>query len=281
MANNETELVSIVIPCYNGASTVIEAIQSALDQTYKDIEVIVVDDGSTDDSSNIIQKLIASEPKISLYHQKNRGLSAARNYGLSHARGEYVIFLDADDKLKNTYVALATSYYSNHPKTSIVYSNMELFERETGLLPLMPFEIRSFLRQNCIPAFAMVRTEQIKAIGGFDETVMLCEDWECWMHLLKIFGGEVYRIEEPQYFYRKRNTEDSILDRNTSEKKVNEVSVYVFLKHQQLYEENGMTLRDFYLLEDQLNRLSKKYYNVWYKKAFYMLFKQRRYKTLY
>lgn len=282
MTNNETPLVSIVIPCYNGSSTVVDAIQSALDQTYENIEIIVVDDGSTDNSNDIIREIETVEPKISLYHQENRGLSAARNYGLSYTNGEYVVFLDADDKLKDSYVATAIAYYLRHPDTTIVYSNIELFERETGLLPLDPFETRLFLRYNCIPAFAMVKTEQIKAIGGFDESVILFEDWECWMHLLKIYGGNVYRIEEAQYFYRKRCTKDSITDRYVGNSdKLKEVNAYVFSKHRTFYEANGMSLEDFYRIEDEFERFRKRYYGRWYRKYFYKWLKPKKYHAIY
>lgn len=282
MAYLETPLISIVIPCYNGATTIVEAIRSALDQTYRNIEIIVVDDGSTDDSGAIVQELMISEPSVSLYIQENKGLPAARNFGLRFARGEYVVFLDADDRLKETYISLAFTYHHNNPDTTIVYSNMELFERETGIQSLAPFEIKLFLRSNCIPAFAMVKTEKIRAIGGFDESVTLYEDWECWMHLIKVFGGEVYRIEEPQYFYRKRYSKDSIMDRNTERKeKVIEVTAYIFFKHRDLYVQNGMFLNNFFDLQDETARLKKKYYHIWYRRLFYKWFRPTKYAEIY
>lgn len=274
MVNVEKPLISIVIPCYNGGATILEAVQSALDQTYENLEIIIVDDGSTDNSGTIVRELMSTEPRLSLYTQENKGLSAARNTGLSYAKGQYIVFLDADDKLKETYIELALTYHQKDGETTIVYSNMELFERETGLFPLAPFEIRLFLRHNCIPAFAMVRTDQIKSIGGFDESVILCEDWECWVHLLKVYGGNVYRIEEPQYFYRKRLSEDSILDKNKENtERLKKVKLYVFHKHQEFYETNAMGLDNFYRCEDELVKLRKKYYNIWYRKCFYKWFK--------
>lgn len=285
MANMETPLVSIIIPCYNGATTIVGAVRSALDQTYKNIEIIVVDDGSTDSSGVIVREIMVSEPRISLYTQQNKGASAARNFGLHYAQGEYVLFLDADDKLKETYISLALSFYQDNPDTTIVYSNMEFFERETGLCYLEPFLIKSFLRYNCIPAFAMVKTEQIKAIGGFDESVVMFEDWECWMHLLKIYGGNVHRIEEPQYFYRRRFTQDSTTDKHLKKTdKLKEVNLYVFSKHQALYKANGMSLEDFYRIEDELEQLEsfkKKYYDRWYRKYFYKWFKPKKYLAIY
>ena len=127
MVNVEKPLISIVIPCYNGGATILEAVQSALDQTYENLEIIIVDDGSTDNSGTIVRELMSTEPRLSLYTQENKGLSAARNTGLSYAKGQYIVFLDADDKLKETYIELALTYHQKDGETTIVYSNMELF----------------------------------------------------------------------------------------------------------------------------------------------------------
>lgn len=285
MVDMETPLVSIVIPCYNGGATIAETVRSALDQTYQQIEIIVVDDGSTDNSTTVVRELMISEQRISLYTQQNKGPSAARNTGLRYVQGKYVFFLDADDKLKTTYVAIAASYHQNNPDTTIVYSNMEFFERESGLCYLTPFEMKSFLHHNCIPAFAMVKTEQIKAIGGFDESLGMFEDWECWMHLLKIYGGNVYRIEEPQYFYRRRHAKDSVTDKHVGRPDTTkEVNLYVFYKHQALYEAYSMSLEDFRRMAgelEQLENFKRKYYNRWYRKYFYKWFKPSKYRAVY
>jgi len=278
----EKPLVSIVIPCYNCEKTIVDAVSSALSQSYSNIEVIVSNDGSTDRSDVLVKEMIESDSRLSSYSQQNKGPSAARNLGLSYAKGQFILFLDGDDKLKETFVELGIELFTSNPNLTLVYSNMEYFEREKGLCPLPEFNMRTFLRSNCIPAFALVRTEQLRIINGFDESISLCEDWECWMHLLKQFNGKVYRIEEPQYYYRKKYSNDSIMDVNKdNQEKLKEILLYVFVKHQKLYSENSMSLHHLFHIGDEFEKLRRRYYNKWYKRLFYKVIKPSRYAEIY
>lgn len=256
MEKNRFPLVSIVIPFHNNEQTLSEAIESAISQRYTHIEVLVVDDLSTDSSCEVVKKFVKQDSRVAMFANDGSGVSAARNSGLKRSKGEFVVFLDADDKLKETYIERALYCYENNSELTIVYSNMERFERETGVQFLDEFVITSFLRQNCIPIFAMVRTEQLKSIGGFDEKLSLCEDWECWMNLLKIFEGKVFRIEEPQYLYRKRFNSDSVMDRNANNgNEFRKAALYVFQKHQDFYIKHHMSLQDYYKMEDAYHAL--------------------------
>lgn len=283
MIDNLSEpLVTIVIPCYNCEKTIVEAVTSALSQSYTKIEVIVANDGSIDDSDLLVRDIMRTDSRLSIYYQSNRGLSAARNLGLSFAKGKFITFLDGDDKLKNSYIELGVKLFESRLNLTLVYSNMELFERETGIYPLPKFNIKDFLRSNCIPAFALVRTEQLKKIGGFDESVSLCEDWECWVHLLKVFNTEVHRIEEPQYYYRKRLSNDSIMDQNSgNDEKLKEILLYIFAKHQQIYYENAMSLHHLFQIQDEFIRFKQRHYNKWYKRIFYKFFNPSKYQEIY
>ncbi|WP_157626219.1 glycosyltransferase family 2 protein [Sphingobacterium sp. B29] len=137
-------LVSIVIPCYNCENTIEEAIGSALSQTYTNIEVIVVNDGSVDNSESIVAELIKGDSRLSIYSQTNKGVSAVRNLGLRVARGSFIVFLDGDDKLKDSYIDLGVNIFEKKPSLTLVYSNMELFERESGPFPLAKFNLKIF-----------------------------------------------------------------------------------------------------------------------------------------
>ena len=97
-------LVSIIVPVYNVALYLPEALDSIVNQTYKDLEIIIVDDGSTDDSAAICEKYAASDSRIKLIHQANKGLSGARNTGLQHATGDFVSFIDSDDSLSPVFI---------------------------------------------------------------------------------------------------------------------------------------------------------------------------------
>ena len=110
-------LVTVVIPCYNQAHFLTEAIESVLSQSYPNFEVVVVDDGSTDDTSEVAGRY---PQKVRLIRQENRGLSGARNTGIGHARGEYVVFLDADDRLLPEALEVGIEQLEAHPECAFV-----------------------------------------------------------------------------------------------------------------------------------------------------------------
>ena len=99
------ELVSIIIAVYNGVKTIEKSVQSAQCQTYENVEIIVVDDGSTDETFSTVKRIADRDVRVKLVHQKNSGVSAARNRGIEEANGKYICFLDADDAYTDQYVA--------------------------------------------------------------------------------------------------------------------------------------------------------------------------------
>src|SRR5918993_3738999 len=110
-------LVTVVIPCYNQAHFLTEAIESVLSQSYPNFEVVVVDDGSTDDTSEVASRY---PQKVRLIRQENRGLAGARNTGIGHARGEYLVFLDADDRLLPKALEVGIEQLEAHPECAFV-----------------------------------------------------------------------------------------------------------------------------------------------------------------
>src|SRR5437879_5592132 len=117
--------VSVVIPVFNGAATVQEAIDSALDQRFHDFEVIVVNDGCTDDTANVLDQFAG---RIRLINQLNRGPACARNAAAKIAHGEYLAFLDADDKWKPDMLAQTVAALEANPDCVLAYCNLELIE---------------------------------------------------------------------------------------------------------------------------------------------------------
>jgi glycosyltransferase involved in cell wall biosynthesis len=122
--------VSVIIPTYNRASLVVETLQSALDQTYRDFEIIVIDDGSTDDTR---ERLEPYRDRISYFKQENKGVNAARNYGLSHASGEYIALLDSDDLWKPWLLDLFVGVLDRNPDVGFVYSDFSVLKPEGSL----------------------------------------------------------------------------------------------------------------------------------------------------
>src|SRR5918999_3301771 len=127
---SESRLVTVIIPCYNQAHFLGEAIRSALDQGYSNKEVIVVDDGSTDRTAEVAGRYAGVET----IRQENRGLAAARNRGLEGSRGEYVVFLDADDRLAGGALSVGAGSLDTHPDCAFVYGNVRLIDANGSLI---------------------------------------------------------------------------------------------------------------------------------------------------
>lgn len=181
------KLFSIIIPVYNGENFVSEAIESAISQIGVNSEIIVIDDGSTDNTINIIRGF---GDRVTLYEQKNSGVSVARNYGASKANGQYLAFLDADDvwlptKLKKQEEKLNKSF-------DLVYTN-RLNIGQTGDLPEVHSEIcgmpegdifEELLGGNFITNSSVVVKKTVyENIGGYDEELLTCEDWALWLKI--------------------------------------------------------------------------------------------------
>ena len=108
------EKVSVIVPVYNGEKHIEQCVRSILDQSYSNIELIIIDDGSTDDSGSICDSLAEEDPRVTVFHKENGGVSSARNYGLKHISGEYVIFIDADDYLDEDMIEFLVDLLRNN-----------------------------------------------------------------------------------------------------------------------------------------------------------------------
>lgn len=188
-----TPIVSIIIPTYNRAALVQQAIASVLAQTYTDFECIVVDDGSLDDTKAALQPLIAGA-RIHYAHQPNAGLSAARNHGLRLARGAYISFLDDDDLYEPRKLARQVEYMKAHPDAMLVHcwfrkfsdQNPDLGLRKTDwfqgwIYPQMLSYWRMLMATPCL----MFRRELFDEVGVFDESLRYAEDFDMWRRIAR------------------------------------------------------------------------------------------------
>jgi glycosyltransferase involved in cell wall biosynthesis len=185
------ELVSVVIPCYNQAHFLEEAIESVLAQSYPHFEIVVVDDGSTDNTSEVA----ARYPKVRCVRQDNQGLSAARNAGMRYSRGEYLVFLDADDRLLPKALKAGLECFASHPECAFVCGHHRYIRADGSVLsqwspPYIDGDYyEALLRRNFIAMHAtvMYRRAVLKAIGGFNETLSACEDHELYLRIARRF----------------------------------------------------------------------------------------------
>ena len=196
--------VSVVIPCYNQGAYLEEAVHSVLAQTYPDLEIIIVDDGSTDSGTvNLLKTL--THPKVRSIRTENQGLAAARNNGIREASGVYILPLDADDKIGPEYLADAVPILDRHRDIGIVYCEAAYFGAREGHWALPDYTPEQILYQNLIFCSALFRRKDWEAAGGYNINMVYgWEDWDFWLSLIRL-GTKVYRIPKVHFYYRIRN----------------------------------------------------------------------------
>jgi glycosyltransferase involved in cell wall biosynthesis len=185
-----TVSVSVIIPCYNSARYLAEAIQSVLDQTYTDFEIIIVNDGSTDETEAVVKGF--SDQRIRYVYQANKGLAGARNAGLRLAQGEFLAFLDADDLFLPEKLNEQIDFLLKNSSIDLVAGGWEYINAEREVLgverPWMyrnrELGVEDMLWQGVAPVHAvLVRRRIVEEVGGFDENMRACEDSDLWGRL--------------------------------------------------------------------------------------------------
>lgn len=197
-------LASIVVPCFNYGRFVGEAVQTALCQTVRSLEVIVVDDGSTEPQTQDALRKLATLPRVRVVRQENAGLPSARNTGIALAAGEYVCCLDADDTLEPTYVEIAIAVMETDRSVGFAYSWAQLFGDETSVWRTRDFDIEEALEDNHTAAAAVFRRDDWLAAGGFRPDMRQgYEDWEFWLRLSAL--GRRGRVLRTPLFNHRRH----------------------------------------------------------------------------
>ena len=196
-------LVSVVIPSFNYGHYVCEAVESALAQTYRSVEIIVVDDGSTDDTR---ERLAPYGERIRYIHQANQGLSAARNTGIREAKGEYIAFLDSDDAFHPRKLEIQMAAFAGEPKLSVIGTAQfseepRAWTHYTGGLDVHRVHLDDVvLRTPFAPSSAVVRKECFGVVGAFDTTLRSVEDREMWIRVATKY--QIGIIPLPLTWYR-------------------------------------------------------------------------------
>lgn len=224
--------VSILIPCYNMGNFLDETINSALSSSYNDFEIIIVNDGSTDEFTN---QLLADykKPKTKVIHTKNQGLVKARNTALEHATGEYILPLDADDLIASDYIKDAVEHFDTHPNTGIVYCIAERFGEKKGIWEFPEFSVENLVHQCVIFNSAFFRKKDSDLVGGYSLNMNYnYEDWDLWLKIVEL-GRDVYKIPKIQHFYRVRY--DSITYTRDWNGKMKTMNRNLYLNHLKLF----------------------------------------------
>ena len=208
MPAHQAASVSVVIPAYNCARYVAEAVESVLNQSCRPLEIIVVDDGSKDNTTEILKTF---EDRIVYIYQENAGEPAARNTGIRRAQGEFIAFLDADDLWLPDKLNLQMNYFDNHPEVALVYSDMKFFD-ETGIvhesvkewLKMSPPSGHIFPQLFTETLFGsgtvIFRKACVDRVGFFDELFLVGSDYEMWLRMARHF--QFGYVDRPLLMYR-------------------------------------------------------------------------------
>ena len=208
-------LVSVVIPAFNSAGLIEQTLQSVQAQTFKNFEVIVVDDGSTDSTAATVQRFCSVDLRFILITQPHSDVSVARNTAIAHARGEFIAFLDADDIWLPEKLARQIELFREDPRANFTFTNFYMWNGHCDPSPWYPdnqpfpegdmsHEISFSGSPGCAASMstAMVRRELFHTIGLFDPELMMGEDWDLWLRLAER-GLCVRGTREPLARYRR------------------------------------------------------------------------------
>lgn len=198
-------LVSIIIPVFNAERYLEETLSSISAIPYPNVEVILVNDGSTDNSLQIATGYTEKNNHARLINQPNQGVSAARNTGITHAKGKYILPFDSDDILCENYVGEAVRVLENDADVKVVCSKAEYFGDKTGPWDLPEFSLFALAHRNLLPVCCMYRKADWEKVGGYCTDFPGREDWDFWINLLKN-GGNVVKLPLVGFKYRMHTT---------------------------------------------------------------------------
>lgn len=248
--------VSVIVPSYNLGQYLPETLQSVLSQTFQDWECLIVENGSTDGSMNVVTSFCASDTRfVPVVFHENQGVAAARNKGLELAEGEYILFLDADDLIAPGYMEAAVKALDSDHSLNLVYGKARRFGTETSW-DLPAFSMDAMLSRNCLYISCFFRRSEAVLFDPEFKTGF--EDWDYWLTFLEQFEApRVLCLEDTCFYYRTR--------RRSRNKGVTDIALEairrrLWEKHSALYSRyfcNPLETVEYKRLESSFRKASK------------------------
>jgi glycosyltransferase involved in cell wall biosynthesis len=224
--------VSIIITCYNLGIYLEEALKSALAQTFADCEVLLVDDGSTDQATIEVLNKLPSDPRLHILRIPNQGVAQARNHGIELASGQYILPLDADDRILPDYLGRAVRILDQRIEVGFVGCYYRTFgEREAEYTP-KAYQLPDILVENTIPISSVFRRECWQQIGGYCPDLNGMEDWDLWLGILGL--GYVGAIV-PKILFEYRIRQNSNIAQIRDPEVYRQRLQLLYQRHKQLY----------------------------------------------
>lgn len=210
-ANTNNPLVSIITPTYNSAAFLAETVRSVQEQTFTDFELLLVDDGSTDETLELAQALTAGDDRIQAWRIAHGGPAVARNAAMERARGRLFALLDSDDVWAPSYLSTQIALLDRHPSVSVVTSNAinrggalegrPIWAKTTGVVELRLLDI--IAQEDAVCIMSLFRREMADRIGGFDSQFTGNEDYHFWLRAAAA-GFRILQNRQPLGYYRRR-----------------------------------------------------------------------------
>jgi glycosyltransferase involved in cell wall biosynthesis len=225
--------VSIIVPCYNQAQYLDEALQSLMHQTHTNWECFIINDGSQDHTEEVAKKWETKDPRFSYVFQENGGVSRARNVGIQQAKSQFILTLDADDKYEASFLEKALNIMVDNPEIGIVSSWGRYFtsEKQLQVYQLSGKTTVDFLFHNAAIGTSLFRKACWEQVDGYDENPENgLEDWEFYLRVCAL-GWKVHIIKEALFFYR-QHADSRTIEVN---KRYNQAKKYLLLKNKDIY----------------------------------------------
>ena len=226
-------VISIIVPCYNQAQYLPETLQTVLEQTYANWECIIVNDGSPDNTEEVALEWCGKDDRFKYLKKENGGLSDARNYGIKHSLGKYILPLDSDDKISKDYTKEAIELLEKDPAIKLVFCRAQLFGGDNEEWELLPYTYENLLFvRNCIYCSAVYKREDYNKTVGYNVNMIYgWEDYDFWISLLNK-DDKVVKLDKIHFFYR---TKDVSMRTLITKEKEDYLRLQIFKNHQELY----------------------------------------------
>lgn len=236
-------LISVIVPCYNQAAFLPDALQSLLDQKYSNWECIIVNDGSPDNTEEVALQWVTKDSRIKYFKKENSGVCDTRNFGVKQAEGEFIVPLDGDDKLGPLYFAEAIETFTANPQVKLIYSDTILFGDKNEKLINKEFVFENMVIENQIFNSAIFRRADFLEVGGYNTNMVDgIEDWDFYLSLIKP-ADKVVKLNDFHYYYRIKAVSRSA-SINTHKQKNDAMLLQMFKNHVPLFLEYFNPVRD-------------------------------------
>jgi len=238
--SNQNPKVSVIIPTYNRAKLLPRTINSVLNQTFQDFELIIVDDGSTDNTKEVIKGFQNKDERIKYVYQNNQGESGARNTGLRESQGEYVAFLDSDDEWLPEKLEKELELFKRSDRKHLGFVSCNaLIKKGDGIreykTPRYKNNFKELLKRNfiCSPSSVLIKNKVFNSVGVFDKKLKIGPDWDMWIRIAREYDFDF--VPEPLFkYYIHGNNITKTLSLSKKERNLK----YIFQKYKKYYEQN-------------------------------------------